>query len=126
MTAAKQNVTRNSAEEVPETTKVPMGLKILVVVLGLAILGMLGLIIYKVLAGGQKTPTTAAPNVLAAPTSNAASFSDMDVKRPVGSLLVEVTTNSHEIMLHFSGADGDTLIFIDRTKGTKHSISIPK
>jgi len=126
MTAAKQNVTHGGTEQDQQVQKVPVGLKVLVVVLGLAILGMLGLIIFTVLAGGKKTSTAKTIPTIEKTTENRADFPDINIVRPADSALIKVTTGSGEIILHFSSPEGDTLIFVDRAEGTENRISIPK
>jgi hypothetical protein len=129
MTAANENVTENGEAPV----KAPMFLKVLVVVLGLAIIGMLGLIIFKVMAGDhkKKTPVQVSETQQPAGLKTIAPKSfvligDIVVTRPAGSKLISATTNGREATLHFSSADVDVVMTVDRVTGEKSTITIPK
>ncbi len=139
MTSANENVTENA----DMTPKAPMALKVLVVALGIAIVALLGLIIWKVMAGDHKKK--APPQVTAergslvggievqglAPQTlqgvlYQTDFSDLILRRPEGGQLVSYTPNGLEIILHFKMADGtDQLLIINRATGKESRITIP-
>jgi len=141
MTAANENVTENG----DENYKAPMGLKLLVVGLGVAIVLMLGLIIVKVIAGDHKKPEPLGKEAL----ERRASFGDVEVEVPVGSSfsgilyqgelqdltiarpegaeLISYAPNGLEIVLRFKMADGsDLLLAVNRATGKQTRLTIPK
>ena len=126
MTATNKNVTPDDTGNDQETPAVPRGLKILVVALGVAILAMLVLIIYKVLAGDHKSSSKNPAQKVTSQTLGSIDFTNVALKRPAGSVLVKATNGPAEIMLQFSGPEGDTLIFINRQTGAESRISVPK
>ena len=121
MTSVKENVTQNG-EEAPQT---PLGLKVLVVVLGLAIIFMLGLIIWKVMVGGAEknvpAPVTVAPTY---DTPAAVESFELAVVRPADSDLISTQVSTTEIVLHFRSAAGDTVVIVDRRTGKESRLSI--
>ncbi|MBL4788198.1 MAG: hypothetical protein JKY60_03840 [Kordiimonadaceae bacterium] len=135
MTAESKNVTSdvtsNSAAEDQDDHRVPMLLKVIVVGLGLGIIGMLALIGYKIMAGGDdKAQETAvgAANRAAFPlvqgVAEPVEFGAYTVTRPAGSQLVNVSSASAEITFHFTGPDGDIIILLDRKTGRESRVTI--
>jgi len=130
MTLVNENVTQNGND----APKAPLGLKILVVALGIAIIVMLGLIIWKVMAGDHKKSVPATvPGVRMAPKEHAqvpenveASYFDLTVTRPAKSELVRSTVAELEVVLHFRSATADTIIVINRATGKESRITVPK
>ena len=130
MTSVKENVTQNG-DDVPQT---PMGLKVLVVVLGLAIIFMLGLIIWKVMMGGAgkdvPVPVVASNlNPYGRPVGSGRPDSPVDVDltiaRPAGSELISTQVGSTEIVLHFRSVSADTIIIVDRFTGNENRLTSP-
>jgi len=141
MTAANKNVTENG----DEIYKAPMGLKLLVVGLGIGIILMLGLIIVKVIAGDHKKPEPAGKEALekGAVLGNVdeevparSSFSgilyqgelqDLTIVRPEGAELISYAPNGLEIVLRFKMTDGsDLLLAVNRATGKQTRLTIPK
>jgi len=121
MTSVKENVTQNG-EEAPQT---PVVLKVLVVVLGVAIIFMLGLIIWKVMAGDHK-PTTGEPAVEAiVKASEPAESFDLNITRPAASELISTHVGPNEITLHFRSESADTLIIVNKTTGKQSRLVVP-
>lgn len=121
MTAEMQNVTSNMDDE--ETTKAPIGLVILVVALGVAIIGMLGLMAFKIMSGdaSKQKKQTAAVEMSTVP---AASFDELKVSKPADSTLSKIETNDNSVILHYRGEDKVTLIVIDRVTGKESRIIV--
>lgn len=130
MTPANENVTENG----DQNYKAPMGLKILVVALGVAIVLMLGLIIVKVIAGDHKKPKQLAEaeekGVISAPVvrkDQLIALKDLSVARPEGGKLVSVAPNGLDLVLRFTMPDGsDELVIVNRATGSQTRVSIPK
>jgi len=132
MTAANQNVTHDSAENADDTptVKAPIGLKILVTVLGIAIIGMLGLIIFKIISGDHKktkpAENVALPAISAAPITTNVSYEDVMLTRPKGMELVNVSSDSVSLVLQFKGPSGTVVMLVDKNNGKTRKIEIPK
>jgi len=138
MTAEYKNVTSdvtpNSAAEDQEDIRAPMWLKMVVLFLGLGIIGMLGLIGYKIMSGGDDKASKSA--VVGTETSTAVplvqgvaspvKFGAYTVRRPAGSELVRVSSSPAEITFHFDGPEGDIIILLDRKTGRESRVSVPK
>lgn len=122
MTPVKENVTQNG-EETPQT---PVGLKVLVVVLGVAIIFMLGLIIWTVMTGGAAEDTPPPPVATIGETANSAESFDIAVTRPAESELISVQGSPVGIILHFRSLEADTVIIIDRVTGKESRLTSPK
>jgi len=132
MTAAKQNVTENGTEQ----HKAPFGLKLLVVGLGIAIVIMLGLIIFKVIAGDhKKTKKTelplqqvseAQPQISRVIESVTGINFNLTMKRPAGSDLISASTTATEIILHFKSAQADTIVVVNRKTGKESRLTVSK
>lgn len=122
MTPVKENVTQNG-EETPQT---PMGLKVLVVVLGIAIIFMLGLIIWTVMTGGADEDVPPPPTATIGETVNSAESFDLAVARPAASELISVQGSPAEIILHFRSLEADTVIIIDRDTGKESRLTSPR
>lgn len=120
MTAAEENVTEN--------VKPPFLLKVLVVALGLAIVGMLGLIIMKVMAGDhKKVPSKPVASVVdEQETPGAMMPENLSLARPEGSELVSYQYTDKGLVLHFTNSEADVIIMVDAASGKESSISIPK
>lgn len=123
MNGTDQKVTPISDEAVASA---PMWLKVLVVVLGIAIVGMLALIFYRIMAGPGDEKTArqiAAPAIPASlPPIEARDF---DVIAPDGASLVSVVPAGAEVFLHFRTSDGrDEVIILDRRTGNRSRLVI--
>ena len=123
-------------EEFPEL-KAPKGLKYLTIGLGLAIVFMIGLILYKLaettgdaLSGGDEEAPQAAASQPAslAPAAAQVSYAGVtyDVERPAGAELVSVTTNGAEIIFHFRSDAADIVTILDRRTGAITKVNVAK
>ncbi|GHF23472.1 hypothetical protein GCM10017044_17500 [Kordiimonas sediminis] len=153
MAVQTENVTSKNADmdEFPQV-KAPFGLKMLVIVLGVAIIGMLALIFYKIAdeltKAATKDPdaqeTTVSANAAPADTGQAVSRSagsrsaptvqsarpdaggDYTLPRPEGASLTSTTVRDWEVVLQFRGVDGsDTILILDRASGKVTRIHVP-
>jgi hypothetical protein len=140
MAAQNGNVTEeNAAEDV----KAPMFLKVLVVVLGLAIVGMLTLMVVKLMAGDHKkaAPKEQLEAVQQLDTvereisvalerggvSSASWMETVTVHRPEGAEVVSFQLQGALLVVHLKAAEGaDIFMSIDRETGKVTSVSIPK
>ena len=122
--------------------KPPVWLIITVVVLGLAIIGMLVVIVMKVLIGdkeGDENITTDTVSIsekkVEEPSKELLSFikdswpeylEKIEVDRPIGSKLVASTVDYHSVILTFQLKDGsDVIMIVNRNDGSVDTISIP-
>ncbi len=127
MTVVSKNVTSSrtsgetaSEEEAPARSNT--GLIILVVALGVAILAMMGLIIFKVIAGDAKKSSKPAEKVAVVASVAPA---DYHVKKPEGAVLASSSLQGAEVLLHFKTQDGnDVLIILDRKTGQQSKVFI--
>lgn len=98
----------------------PFWLKAIVVGLGLAILGMLGLILYKIIVGpGEKQSGDTSQDLPAVSQSVGTPPSgDFDIDVPAGATLVTMVPAGAEVFLHFRLSDGsDQIIVLNRLTG---------
>lgn len=124
MNGTTENVTHDSDEMV---TLTPVWLKVLVVGLGVAIIGMLGLILYKIITGvGDMTEDTVAPvEVAAAQPTPVFTPGDYDIVRPGSMELVTVVPAGAEVFLHFRDKGGaDQIIIFNRLTGETSTLKI--
>lgn len=125
MNAVEPNVTHDTEEEHPGT---PFWLKTLVVVLGLAIIAMLALIIFKVVAGDHQKKEDADLPLLTMKGNQyqpGTRYSDHEITIPDGASLVEVRPNGGELMLHVKLRDGhEEILFLDRASGVVTTVRI--
>jgi hypothetical protein len=125
MNAVEQNVTHETGEEHPKS---PFWLKMLVTVLGLAIIGMLGLIIFKIVAGDhQKETLTDLPSATIGSVQHQPlpPHGDHQVTIPQGGQLIEVQPNGVELMLRIKLVDGsEKILFLNRTSGVVTTVEI--
>ena len=128
---AKQEEVSELDEEYPKQT----GLKILVVVLGLGIIIMLGLIIYKIvdLLSGKdaaNSDTAPAPVAIQAVPARATDVSgpDLNIKKPDNSILhAIIPRDQRQIILHFKGQGGElgeTIILLNVHTGETQTITV--
>ena len=129
MTANDDNVTSTDAlkaeiiEKSLEAT--PKGMKVVVLVLGILIIGMLLLIIGKIVFRAPKEivvpkPAIVTERVVAAqPTSLMRIKPMIDVVRPDGATLVSSHISGKRLMLQFKSTDGaDSIMIVDLTNGS--------
>lgn len=121
MAAADPKVT--PGEDV-EYDRPPMWLKVLVIVLGIAIVGMLVAIVTKIMTGlgDEPQPVETAEAVVAAPMV----AGEISIKRPDGATLVSTSLSGNRLVLTFRGDDGDHILLLDQTTGTERWVHIPK
>lgn len=101
----------------------PFFLKALVVGLGIAIIVMLGLILYKIVAGPESEPE-ARPAPVPTPVT-ALPARDFDIDAPEGATLVAMVPAGAEVFLHFRLADGsDQIIILNRATGEQSSLRV--
>lgn len=126
MNGTTENVTHQNDDIVTPT---PVWLKILVVGLGVAIIVMLGLILYKIISGvsnmsddGQlPIELSAVPPVALA----ALPGGNFNIARPKGMELVAMVPADGEVFLHFRGKNGDDKVIIfNRLTGDVTSLEI--
>ncbi len=132
MTADPSNVTPQSADAQDET--VPLGLRILVIVLGVAIFIMIILIVGTIIKRSFDDKETgvsaqADPDSLLSVTSNNpgsnAALLDISVERPAGAQLVYSQIVGREFLLHFKLAEGgDMIMAVDRFTGTVRRLHV--
>lgn len=135
MNATDQNVTHeNEAHEDEEVPSTPIWLKALVTVLGVAIVAMLLLIVFKIANGdhqktGQAQQDAALPSVAANATlfpPIPVSAGDYEVPRPEGATLVSVMPAGAEVYMHFRSEEGtEQIIILNRQTGALSTITIP-
>ena len=123
MNGTTENVTHHSDEVVAPT---PVWLKMLVVGLGVAIIAMLGLILYKIISGvGDMTDDKAVPIEAAAARPALLAKGDFDIDRPANMELVAVVPAGNEVFLHFRGKNGtDQVIIFNRLTGDVSTLNI--
>ena len=95
----------------------PFFLKAIVVGLGIAIIGMLGLILYKIVAGPSEeaAPTPVVEAVLPPAGIDA---KDFDIAVPADATLVSMQPQGAEVFLHVRLSDGsDQVIVVNRASG---------
>ncbi|MBV1901604.1 MAG: hypothetical protein KUG56_08030 [Kordiimonadaceae bacterium] len=137
MTADRQNVTPDDIINADEVVTTPVWLWALVIGLGIAIVGMLALIGFKVATGGnadaeqgQTMPEPVTAQISAEAHTISASpivgFESITIKRPQGALLSETSFEKGVVMLRFAGDMADTLILVDGITGKTSRIIIPK
>ena len=137
MASIDENVTQEN--EIPPL-EAPRGLKILVIVLGIAIVVMLALIIFKIADNVTKTVASDAgengtdtPAQVYQPAGDAGTAGQSvqtksglwTVNRPQGMTLKSVSTSEGETQLHFSGTGGDVIILLDTKSGKEQRINVP-
>ncbi len=123
MTAETQNVTPNMDDE--ETAKAPIGLIILVVALGIAILGMLALMAYKIMSGDASKPKKQ-PVAVTTTVADPVEIGELKVIKPEGAKLSKVETTATSIVIHYQGDGVLILVIIDRLTGRESRITIPE
>ncbi len=114
-------------EDIPKHT----GMKVLVIALGVAILAMVGLMVYKIseraaqslMEEGKTETVTEAPVVPALMPTEA--YGDYQVERPAGATLLSVTAQGAELVFHFRSNTGDTVITLNRLTGAQAKVEIP-
>lgn len=127
MNGTTENVTHENDDVVTPT---PIWLKILVFGLGAAIIGMLGLILYKIISGvGEMSDDRLPPIEVAAVQPVASPFvfaaSDIDIVRPAGMKLVSAVPAGSELFLHFRGENGaDQIVILNRSSGAVSRLNI--
>lgn len=95
----------------------PFFLKAIVVGLGVAIIAMLGLILYKIVAGPAKDGAPE-PIVEAVLPPAEVQAKDFDVLVPAGATLVAMVPAGSEVFLHVRLADGtDQVLILNRITG---------
>ena len=119
MNGSDAKVTPPKSDVIDEETmeSAPFFLKAIVVGLGIAIIGMLGLILYKIVVGPSEgaAPT---PIVEAALPPEGMGAKDFDVAVPAGATLVSVQPQGAEVFLHVRLSDGsDQVIIVNRASG---------
>lgn len=119
MNGSDAKVTPPKSDVIGEETmeSAPFILKAIVVGLGIAIIGMLGLILYKIVAGPSEeaAPT---PIVEAVLPPAGISAKDFDIAVPAGATLVSVQPHGAEVFLHVRLSDGsDKVIVVNRANG---------
>ena len=126
MTGSDENVTLQDDEIIVST---PLWLKGLVAVLSIAIVAMLGLILYKIISGVGETSETPkqlgqAPQLSTA-SAGALTGGEYNIVRPANMTLVTMMPAGAEVYLHFRGNDGtDQIIIFNRLTGEQSLLRI--
>lgn len=123
MAAADPKVT--PGEDV-EYDRPPMWLKVLVIVLGIAIVGMLVAIVTKIMTGLGEEPQPVETAEVTVATSVPMVAGEISVKRPDGATLVSTSLSGNRLVLTFQSDDGDHILLLDQTTGTERWVHIPK
>lgn len=104
------------------------GLKILVIALGVAIAGMLALIVYTIsqrMAGelieGEAVESEHATEAVAVVEG----YGNFSIERPKEAELVAVTASGRDLVFHFRSDLGDTVITLDRRTGAQTRVDVP-
>lgn len=127
MNGTTENVTHQNDDVVTPT---PVWLKMLVFGLGIAIICMLGLILYKIITGvGDMAEQQPAPlEVVAAPVAPSPELmasGDFEISRPANMELIAVVPAGNEVFLHFRGKDGgDKVIIFNRLTGNTSTLNL--
>ncbi len=103
----------------------PFWLKAIVVGLGIAIIAMMGLILYRIVSGPSEEPETvsALAPAISAPTSQNLSARDFNIDAPQGASLVAMVPAGAEVFLHFRLEDGsDQVIILNRATGEQSTV----
>jgi len=127
MTAKEPNVTSNVGDE--EIVTAPLALKILVVVLGIAIIGMLALMAYKIMNGDASKPkkiVSTQASILGHQKNTVLGFDEITVVKPADSILVEVKSDATSIILQYKNDKVVTLILVDKTTGQESRVILPE
>jgi len=127
MNGTTENVTHQNDDVVTPT---PVWLKMLVFGLGIAIICMLGLILYKIITGvgdmAEQQPTPL--EVVAAPVATSPALlasGDFEITRPPNTELIAVVPSGSEVFLHFRGKDGDDKVIIfNRLNGKVSTLNV--
>lgn len=119
MNGSEPKVTPPKASGIDEETmeSAPFFLKAIVVGLGIAIIAMLGLILYKIVTGptDEEAP---APVVEAVLPPVQVEAKDFDIAVPEGAVLVSMVPAGGEVFLHIRLTDGtDQVIILNRFTG---------
>ena len=129
MNGTDENVTHQDDEIIVST---PMWLKALVAVLSIAIVCMLGLILYKIISGVGDTAdvpkqSTQTPLQPAAASPAIITAAAINIARPENMTLVTFTPAGAEVYLHFRGSDGaDQIVILNRSTGEVSTLKITK
>ncbi|MFC3053088.1 hypothetical protein [Kordiimonas pumila] len=128
MTVTNQNVTPDGAgsDENISDVKAPLVLKIIVAVLGIAIIGMLGLILMKIISGDHKKTTAKQMVGHAVSKQQNMLIEDREIKVPAGTVFEAVTSDNAHLILHFKGADKTVLVLLDKQTGDLTNITVTK
>ncbi|NVJ70949.1 MAG: hypothetical protein HWE08_11375 [Alphaproteobacteria bacterium] len=104
------------------------GLKILVIALGVAIAGMLALIVYTIsqrmaegLIEGEVVEAEQGTEVVGVVED----YLNFSIERPKGAELVAVTASGRDLVFHFRSDLGDTVITLDRRTGAQSRVDVP-
>lgn len=119
MNGSEPKVTPPKVSAIDEETmeSAPFFLKAIVVGLGIAIIAMLGLILYKIIMGpeAEDTPEPVVESVLPPVSIDA---KDFDIVVPEGASLVSMVPAGAEVFLHVRLSDGtDQVVILNRISG---------
>jgi len=131
MNGTDENVTHQDDELIVST---PIWLKALVAVLSIAIVGMLGLILYKIISGvgepadvPEQLQQVQQPNQSLATLPAVVTAGEINIVRPGNMTLVTMVPAGAEVYLHFRGADGaDQIVIYNRSSGEVSTLKIAK
>jgi len=133
MATNQPNVT---SEETEAVDKPPRWLVATVIILGLAIIGMLVLMVVKIMAGGSDDATDLPKGSLIDLQTQQADLvgvlqqgpylKEASISRPEGARLDSVEVYGHEMVMHFRLADGgDLVIVLNRVTGETSRVIVP-
>ncbi len=125
MALENENVTplNDDETEIPPL-KAPFGLKMLIIVLSLGIVGMLTLIIFKIYEKTTNADTHDKPKAEISHTvepttvTSVMTSGEFTIERPLGAVLTSTQVRDHEVVFQFKTKDGgDELIIFNRKTG---------
>ncbi|MBO6505619.1 MAG: hypothetical protein JJ850_08110 [Kordiimonadaceae bacterium] len=127
MNGSEPKVTSPKESVIDEETmeSAPFFLKAIVVGLGIAIIAMLALILYKIVTGPEAEEEAPEPVVETVLPPSRIEAKDFDVAVPQGAALVSMVPAGTEVFLHVRLSDGtDQVIILNRVTGDVSRLSI--
>ncbi len=106
----------------------PMWLKTLVVVLGIAIIGMIALILHRIINGPAEEKLSASVAVpIAEDTAVVLAPQDFDIAAPADGKLVAIVPSGAEVFMHFQLESGSQeVLILNRQTGAVSRIHVKK
>lgn len=127
MNGSEPKVTSPKESVIDEETmeSAPFFLKAIVVGLGIAIIAMLALILYKIVTGPEAAEESPEPLVETVLPPSRIEAKDFDIVVPQGAALVSMVPGGTEVFLHVRLSDGsDQVIILNRVTGEVSRLSV--